>query len=227
MLLWKVPQWKSQGGMRGTAPWRDPIGMGAQTAGIPHSLLGNREGSLAPRPSCLCLCRPKGPFDHPHAFPWEMAPGGGAALFHPLFQPKPLSCLWSCCLPGTPWSCLSRWGPGCPGEVTEAEGKAGTCSAAGAEASLTLFPAAASAISIYSPAASPPGHSAAAAAGFQGCSVIKHPCLLQLLHFASPAAIGAGGAPGSMATPKGCSLAMVGRLLGMGMVASLCSLCPV
>lgn len=46
---------------------------------------------------------------------------------------------------------------------------------AGAEASLTLFPAAASAISIYSPAASPPGHSAAAVAGFQGCSVIKHP----------------------------------------------------
>lgn len=96
-------------------------------------------------------------------------------------------------------------GPGCPGEVTGAMGKGGTCSAAGAEASLTLFPAAASAISIYSPAASPPGHSAAAVAGFQGCSVIKHPRLLQLLHFASPAATGAGAAPGLTATPKGCS----------------------
>lgn len=96
----------------------------------------------------------------------------------------------------------SRWGPGCPGEVREAEGKGGTRSAASAEASLTLFPAAASAISIYSPAASPPGHSAAAVAGFQGCSVIKHPCLLQLLHSTSPAATGAGSAPGSMATPK-------------------------
>lgn len=161
------------------------------------------------------LCRLKGPFDHLYAFPWEVAPGGGGALLHPLPHPKPLSCSWSCRLPGTPRGCLSRWGPGCPGEVTEAMGKGGTCSAAGAEASLTLFPAAASAISIYSPAASPPGHSAAAVAGFQGCSVIKHPCLLQLLHFASPAAIGAWGAPGLIATPKGCSLAMAGRLLGM------------
>lgn len=60
---------------------------------------------------------------------------------------------------------------------------------AGAEASLSLFPAAASAISIYSPAASPPGHSAAAAvAGFQGCTVIKHPRLLQLPHFVSSSA---------------------------------------
>lgn len=70
--------------------------------------------------------------------------------------------------------------------MREAEGKGGRRSDAGAEASLALFPVAASAISIYSPAASPPGHSAAAVAGFQGCSVIKHPCLLQLPHFASP-----------------------------------------
>lgn len=209
--------------MRGTAPWADPIGMGAQTAGIPRFLFGSRGGNVARSPSCLGLCRPKRPFDHPHAFPWKMAPGGRGALLHPLPHPKLLSCPWSCRLPGTPWGCLSRWGPGCPGEVTGADGKEGTCSAAGAEASLALFPAAASAISIYSAAASPPGHSAAAVAGFQGCSVIKHPCLLQLLHFASPGAIGAGGAPGLMATPKGCSLAMAGAA---GDGSQPCSLCP-
>lgn len=129
----------------------------------------------------------------PHTFPWELAPDGGGCcdLAHPLLHLEQLFCLQSCCFPDMLSGCLSHtglcWEPGWPGEVREAEGKGGRWSDAGAEASLTLFPAAASAISIYSPAASPPGHSAAAAAaGFQGCSVIKHPCLLQLPHFTSP-----------------------------------------
>lgn len=50
------------------------------------------------------------------------------------------------------WGCVSHtalcWGSGWLGKVKEAEGKAGRWSDTGAEASLTLFPAAASAISI-------------------------------------------------------------------------------
>lgn len=144
---------------------------------------------------------------------------GGGALLHPLPHPKLLSSLWSCCPPSGAAASQLHSGAACHmplvtlrltlgtrvsgrGERSRGEGRDTQRSAASAEASLTLFPAAASAISIYSPAASPPGHSAAAVAGFQGCSVIKHPCLLQLLHSTSPAATGAGSAPGSMATPK-------------------------
>lgn len=139
----------------------------------------------------------------------------------------------------TLWGCLSHaslcWEPGWPGEVRDAEGKGGRRSDAGAEASLTLFPAAASAISIYSPAASPPGHSAAAVAGFQGCSVIKHPCLLQLPHFASPCSdrcwVGHGRGAGDQhqtwwllrrAAPQQWQEDY--RMLGM--VPGPCSLCP-
>lgn len=87
----------------------------------------------------------------------------------------------------------------------------------------SLFPAAASAISIYSPAASPPGHSAAAAAGFQGCSVIKHPCLLQLLHFASLGMIGAGvSAEGMLETSTRHSGHSEGPLLSNGRRVSGC-----
>lgn len=135
---------------------------------------------------------PKWPFDPPHMFPREVDLDGGGCcgLAHPLLHLEQLFCLCSCCLSAMLWGCLSHtgscWEPGWPRKVREAEGKGGRRSDAGAEASLTQFPAAASAISIYSPAASPPGHSAAAVAGFQSCSVIKHPCLLQLLHFASP-----------------------------------------
>lgn len=118
----------------------------------------------------------------------------------------------------------SCWELGWPGEVREAVGKGRRGAIQAQKPSLTLFPAAASAISIYSPAASPPGHSAAAVAGFQGCSVIKHPFLLQLPHFASPGGLSSvleqarrgcrRPAPDTVAALEGRSPAMVGELPG-------------